>query len=240
MSPLEAAEAPRLHVLDEARRAQHCFLESGDLCRYLWDYTPGPPRTQQQRLIGNLKCRPTQVALSALRGIYKERAILRAAHALRAAAPRRWVEETSWSPIPPSARLGDADYDDRLLRILDAAFDGYDADIRPLVRQVRTVSADHRNAERLSFTALYALTEVDRTQLLRRPLRAHVVLFDDVLTTGKHFKCAQARLQEALGNIPISTCVLARRALTPGRRGLTGGSADVMANDARATPVGRG
>ena len=228
-----------LHLLDEPRRAQHCFLEAADVCRFLWHYTPGPPRTREQRLIGNLKCKPTLAALNALRGLYKEEAILHAARALRAAAPRRWVEQSSWSPIPPSVQVGDADYDDRLLRVLNAAFAGYDADIRPLIRQAQTVSADHRSRERLSFAALYALTRVDTLQLRRRALRSQLVLFDDVLTTGKHFKCAQARLREALGGIPISACVLARRVLTPERCGLPAGGTDVMENDAGASAVGR-
>lgn len=112
------------------------------------------------------------------------------------------------------------DYDDRLLRLLQLAFAGYDADIRPLVHQTASLPADHRGRQRVSFAALYSLTGVDTSQLMQRALRPEVVLFDDVLTTGKHFKCAQARLRERLGPIRISACFLARRVLSAKRCGV--------------------
>jgi len=115
---------------------------------------------------------------------------------------------------------GTADYDDRLLRLLQLAFAGYDADIRPLIRQSQCLLPDHRGSQRMSFAALYGLISVDVAQLRQRALRLEVVLFDDVLTTGKHFKCAQARLQERLGPISVSACFLARRVLSAKRRGV--------------------
>lgn len=212
-----------LRLLDAARRAQHCFLEGADLCRYLWDYLPGRATDRAQRWIRDLKCRPSQAAVWPLRAMYKECAIVRAAQALRTAAPRSWVEQASWCPMPPSAGLGAADYDDRLLRLLQLAFAGYDADIRPLIRQSQSLPADHCRRRRVGFAALYGLMSVDTAQLMKRALRAELVLFDDVLTTGKHFKCAQARLQERLEPMIISACFLARRELAPKRRGVAGG-----------------
>lgn len=213
-----------LHLLDEARRTQHCFLQGTDLCRYLWDYLPGGAPERSQRWIRDLKCNPSQAAACPLRARYKERAIVRAAQALRAAAPRSWVEQVSWCPIPPSAKLGAADYDDRLLRLLQLAFAGYDADIRPLIHQSQSLPADHRRRRRVSFVDLYELMSVDTAQLTKRTLRTELVLFDDVLTTGKHFKCAQARLRERLEPLSISACFLARRVLSPKRRGVIGAS----------------
>jgi len=209
-----------LQLLDGVRRAQHCFLEATDRCLYLWDYLPGRARNRAQRWIHSLKCRPSQATACPLHGIYKERALVCAAHALRAAAPRSWVEQVSWCPIPPSMTPGTADYDDRLLRLLQLAFAGYDADIRPLICQSQCLLPDHRASQRMSFAALYGLVSVDAAQLRRRALRLEVVLFDDVLTTGKHFKCAQARLQERLGPINVSACFLARRVLSAKRRGV--------------------
>ena len=211
-----------LHLLDDARRAQHCFLDSADRCRYLWDYLPGRAPVWPQRWIRDLKCRPSLAAAWPLRAKYKERAIARAAQALRAAAPRSWVEQASWCPMPPSAMPGAADYDDRLLRLLQIAFAGYDADIRPLIHLSQTLPADHCRRRRVSFSALYELMSVDTAQLSRRALRMELVLFDDVLTTGKHFKCAQGRLQERLDPMSISACVLARRVLSQKRRGVYG------------------
>lgn len=221
MSGLGVQESS-LHLLDAARRAQHCFLEGADYCRYLWDYRPGRGPGQTQRWIHDLKCRPSQAAAWPLRALEKERALVGAAQALRRAAPRSWVEQASWCPIPPSVRPGAADYDDRLLRLLRLAFAGYDADIRPLIRQSESLPADHCRCRRISFSALYQLMSVDMVQVMKRALRRELVLFDDVLTTGKHFKCAQARLQERLEPMRISACFLARRELSAKRRGLVG------------------
>ncbi|HTT07031.1 MAG TPA: hypothetical protein VMF64_17260 [Steroidobacteraceae bacterium] len=225
-APVSGADAKQcsLHLLDAARRTQHCFLEAGDCCRYLWEYRPGLPRNRAQRWISDLKCRPSQAAARPLRAIYKECALLRAAQALRAAAPRAWVEQASWCPIPPSARAGASDYDDRLLRLLRLAFAGYDVDIRPLLRQSQSLPADHCGRQRVAFAALYEAMTVDTSQLLSCTLRMEVVLFDDVLTTGKHLKCAQLRLRERLGPLSISACVLARRVLVAKRRGVVGAS----------------
>lgn len=213
-------EEASLRALDGPGRLQHCFLEAADRCLYLWDYLPGRAHNRAQRCIQDLKCRPSQAAVRPLRGAHKEYAIVHAAQVLRAAAPRSWVEQTSWCPIPPSTRLGAADYDDRLLRLLQLAFAGYDADIRPLIHQAGSLPPDHSGGRRASFAALYELIGVDASQLTKRALRMELVLFDDVLTTGKHFKCAQRRLQEWLGPMSISACFLARRVLSAKRCGV--------------------
>jgi hypothetical protein len=208
-----------LQCLDASGRAHHCFLEPTDCCHYLWEYLPGARRAAARCWIWDLKCRP-QEACAAHRDIRKQRALVFAAQALRAALPREWVEQRSWCPIPPSQAAGEGDYDDRMLRILHMAFAGYDADVRPLLRQVRSMPPDHSRQRRVSFGVLHGLWRVDGDWLARQPLRAELVLFDDVLTTGKHFKCAQARLYEAAGPIRISACFLMRRILSPQRRGL--------------------
>lgn len=221
MSGARARECS-LHLLDPAQRTQHCFLEAADCCRYLWEYLPGRARSRAQRWIRDLKCSPSQAAACPLRAIDKECALVHAAQALRAAAPRSWVEQASWCPIPPSARADASDYDDRLLRLLRLAFAGYDADIRPLLQQSQSLPADHCGRQRVGLAALYEVMSVDTSQLLSRALRMELVLFDDVLTTGKHFKCAQGRLRERLGPVRISACVLARRVLSAKRRGVIG------------------
>lgn len=214
-------DCPRtaLHTLQEWQRGQHCFLEPADSCHYLWEYTPGRQCAGAGRWIGNLKCLPSQAAASPLRAIHKERALIAAADALRSALPRAWVEQATWCPIPPSRCCEDRDYDDRLLRVLRQAFQGYDADIRPLIRQSDTAPADHRHRRRLSLQALFDLTSVDARELARGPLRARLVLFDDLLTTGKHYKCAQRHLQGLLGPRIVIGCFLARRLLVASRCG---------------------
>jgi hypothetical protein len=39
------------------------------------------------------------------------------------------------------------------------------------------------------------------------------VLFDDLLTTGKHYKCCERRLREVVADMPVSGLFVARRVL---------------------------
>jgi predicted amidophosphoribosyltransferase len=48
-------------------------------------------------------------------------------------------------------------------------------------------------------------------------VRERIALFDDVLTSGKHYKCCERRLHEALPATPIHGVFLLRRVF-PRRR----------------------
>ena len=150
---------------------------------------------------------------------YKEEAIHCVAAGLRRAIPRATAERLTWVPIPPSKTLGHNDYDDRLMRTLTRVISGYDCDIRPPLRQSMNTQPDHSGGDRLSPGALLALLAVDRALLAALPLRDGIVLFDDVLTTGKHFKSCERRLRTCLPqDFSIIGTFIARRIL-PGAAG---------------------
>jgi hypothetical protein len=73
--------------------------------------------------------------------------------------------------------------------------------------------ADHGSVRRLTAEALLRVIGLDRELLLREPLRERIVLFDDVLTSGKHYKCCERRLRELLADAPISGLFVVRRLL---------------------------
>jgi len=219
-----------LIAVDERLRAEHAFLTAADRLHCLAEYRPGHGYRAGgvNQLIVNLKCPPSVTALDARRGRYKRRAIATIASALRSVMDRATVEGATWIPIPTSRLPGDVDYDDRLQRILLAAFGDYALDLRCALFQRRATPPDHGRVRRQSAGALYRLIGADRARLVDPPLRRHIMLFDDVLTSGKHYKCCERRLREALsgtaigrtsigetsiGEIPISGLVVARRAL---------------------------
>lgn len=204
-----------MRALDDGMRTDHAYLTAADQCWCLAEYHPGASYrvSEVNQLIVNLKCRPSIASADPRRMHYKIRAIDAVARALRAALSRSSVESATWIPIPPSRPACDADYDDRLARILAQAFDGYDLDLRRLLYQTEITSPDHTTARRLSEEALYRIIGLDRALLDIRPLRARIVLFDDVLTTGKHYKCCERRLRETLAAIPIGGLFVARRVL---------------------------
>lgn len=211
---LRTAFEPLL-ALDDRLLAEHSYLSAADRCRCLAEYRPGSGYRAGavNQLIVNLKCTPSIAAADPRRMHYKLRAIDRVARALRAALSQPSVESATWIPIPPSRPARDADYDDRLQRILAMAFRNYDLDVRDLLYQSEPTAPDHTRARRLTADALYRVIQLDREVLGLRPPRARIVLFDDVLTTGKHYKCCERRLREALADIPISGLFVARRVL---------------------------
>jgi len=213
-SPLRAGVLQGPLALDATSLADHTHLSALDRCCCLAEYLPGYCRAGHiNQLIADLKCKPSIAAVDPRRRRYKLQAITDVAAALRAVVSRQRAESATWVPIPPSRVTGDADYDDRLLRVLAKAFIGYDLDLRLLLYQTRSVDADHTRGQRLSMDALGDIIRLDQIALRIRPPREQIVLFDDVLTSGKHYKCCARRLREFLPHIRISGLFVARRVL---------------------------
>lgn len=202
--------------LDDRARAAHSHLTASDQCWCLGGYVPGRSYrvSAANQLIANLKCAPSVAAAEPVRARHKRRAIEQAAVWVREAVAKVWAEEATWIPVPPSCAQGHVDYDDRLIRILRLAFASYDADVRGILYQVQTRAADHLSRRRLSMKILYDCIRVNSAALVCRPLRRRIVLFDDVLTTGKHYKCCEQRLLEALPGLHVSGFFLMRRVLS--------------------------
>lgn len=203
-------------ALDGSARIDHPYLTEDDHCLCLAEYRSGSGvgAGRVSGLIANLKCLPSVMATDERRRYYKRRALNEVASVLRGALSRQYVEHATWVPIPPSKMVSDPDHDDRLPRLLKVAFDGYDIDLRQLLYQVQNTRPDHCSACRATAAALFEVIRFDRAVLKLRPLRSRIILFDDVLTTGKHYKCCERRLREAFIAIPISGLFVARRVLS--------------------------
>jgi predicted amidophosphoribosyltransferase len=213
------------HRIDHVHRADHCYLELTDCCHFLAEYHPGVGAGRDdggrfRRLVADFKCRPSVAARHSARMRRKCQAIATLALGLRAALARSLVEAATWVPIPPSCAAGDPDYDDRLAQTLAAAFAGYDLDLRLLLTQPGSMPADHRTPVRISEHRLYERLRVDASALSQRPLRERIVLFDDLLVSGKHYRCCRRRLHELLPQIPVCGWFLARRVLPQRWRGM--------------------
>ncbi len=207
----------RLRWIDEASRRDHRFLLPSDHCLYFGefharrDWTAGSTND----LVLDFKRPPSRIAASTKAWqvqYFKDRAIATVARALRRQFGRVAIEtRLTFVPIPGSKLPGETEYCDRLLRALRLAFAGLRADIRPLLRQRTSTEADHRSGtRRLGFDQLLELTELDPEQL-GEPLRPLVVLFDDVLTSGKHLCVAKARIQGLFPEQAIIAVLVARR-----------------------------
>jgi hypothetical protein len=72
------------------------------------------------------------------------------------------------------------------LRVLQHFGSGVGIDIRELVFQRTSTTAAHESADRPTPTDLLDLYTIDET--LTKPAPEKLVVFDDLLTTGCHFK----------------------------------------------------
>jgi hypothetical protein len=207
----------RLTGIDETNRSSYYFLEEGDRCFFFGEFHigrgwSGGPTNQ---LISNYKRTPGEIAASpngTKLQYYKDRAIAEIAAGLRRQFSREDVQSRyTFVPVPGSRVAGDPDHCDRLERTLRAACELIPgADIRPLLRLARSIPPDHRSGgARIKYDELLAVTEVDQAQLAN-PIRNEIVLFDDVLTSGKHYKVAKARIRETLPHVPILAVFVAR------------------------------
>jgi len=198
--------------IDETTVAEHFSLAASDFCFYVWEYTAGRRYdfSPTNQMIRNLKIKPTEIVTSPRRDYYKQQAINHSAVALRGFIQRTWVEQMgTFVPMPTSKIPGDADYDDRLLKLLQTAFAGLNADIRPLLEQTASTAADHESDERLTYAQLRQITRVNELQAATPP-RENIAVVDDVLNSGKHFKVAQELLSERFPGVPVIGIFVAR------------------------------
>jgi hypothetical protein len=210
-----------LFVIDEAVLDEYRYIEAEDTCYYVWErmsqlWRPGvelPDYTQYtvNGLISNLQIQPSLKNTQPRRYYWKERAIAYAAAALAALIPEVWYDGVTFVPIPPSKPASDPEYDGRLLTILKA--------VRPKLPDIRSVVVLDENcgfdskqkglspAER---AAHYSIDEDNAD-----PAPDVVVLFDDVLTTGSHYKAIASVLQERFPAVAVFGLFLARAVRPP-------------------------
>jgi hypothetical protein len=203
--------------IDETTRPDHYYLAEPDQVYHLREYSvrKGWSCGETNQLIYNLKISPSEIAANPKRQYWKDQAIARCASDIRSSLSRELVERVTWVPVPPSSVVGDPDYDDRLVRVLRQAFAGYNADIRELMRQTVTTAPDHKAGDRTSYDELLEILAVDRHLLAQRQPGDRFILFDDVLTTGKHLKCCEARLREELPFGPAVVGMYIARSIRP-------------------------
>ncbi len=207
----------KLWRIDDSTVGEHFSLDPTDRCYYIWEYAArqrydfSPPN----QLLFNLKIKPTAIAEVPTRGRHKQEAIAHAGAALRRLIAREFVEShATFVPIPCSKARADADYDNRLHRVLTQAFLGWNADVREWLTLTRSTLADHESEERLTFDELREITQLKTSGPEPRPV---IVLVDDVLNSGKHFKVARSLLRTRYPSTQVRAVFLARCVREPHR-----------------------
>ena len=249
---LESGFPQRLMAIDDRTRGDHWYLRRADVCRYLGEYTArkGASYSATNGLILDFK---TAVSRARPRNArMKEQAIADAAAALGRALDASVAERAVFVPVPPSQARNDDGYDDRLTQMLRAVRPERPLDVRELIVQTRSVEPAHRRSARLRASDIEELYRIDES--LEAPGAGLVIVVDDLLTSGAHFRAAQRVLSRRYADIDVAGLFLARRVAEPaavraaagaGRRAVgRGAGAGVAANSpqpaVRATSKRRG
>lgn len=202
----------RLTQIDELIREQHHYLEEEDECYFFGEYTArqGYGYSDTNRLIYNLKKGNDRQGLAEYR--YKEIAIQDVARFITETIGN--LAELTFVPVPPSKCRTDAAYDDRMTAILRAAQAlNPDLDYRELVVQNQSTVASHAAGEgerRPTPDEIMANYSVDASLLTE--CRENIIIFDDVLTAGSHFKAMKQFLLQHVPEASILGLFVARTA----------------------------
>jgi hypothetical protein len=198
----------RLQKIDEHTRPDHFYLDKDDDCYYFFEYTArqSPPYDSTSDLIFNLKKPVDRKGKAEYR--YKEREICRCGDWLRGALNGEWLTRATLVPIPCSKSKNHLLHDDRILQVIAHATRGLTCDIRELVAQTDDLESFHGGC-RLTPAELTLYYRLDATLCNHRP--SQVGVFDDVLTTGSHFKAMQMIIRNRWPGIPVSGIFIARR-----------------------------
>jgi len=199
----------RLQRIDSLSLGDHYHLTEEDECYFWGEYTArkGFAYSATNNLIINFKKSPLKRGKPEWR--YKEEAIERVVAFFREILKPAIFALVTFVPIPPSKAVGHAEYDDRLLRTLRLICEGQNADIRELVLQTETITAAHDADVRPRPDDLVGVYEINEPESIPAP--RNIVIFDDVLTTGAHFKAMQRVLSNRFQGVRIIGIFIARR-----------------------------
>jgi hypothetical protein len=212
--------------IDELVLDQHGSLSPDDDCYYLFEYTAHELGAYSRGNHLVINCKKPMDRRGKPEWAYKGKAIREIADELRSCLPAVIdFAETTIIPVPPSKIRTHPAYDDRVLRIVRYACP-VGADIRDLVacREDRDAAheSDRRRPSIAEIQANYYLnTETDRLNLgtdhvnsgTDQAVRKKVVVFDDVITAGSHYKACRNFIEAYFPGRAITGIFVARRVL---------------------------
>jgi len=199
----------RLDALAEG----HTFIHDTDLVYYMGEYiarkgwSAGPVNSH----ISNIKRSPAECSNREDFQRYKERSIRAIATEFTKAIDPSFLVGVTFVPIPPSKCKQDPAYDDRLLRILDLIHHGHpDKHVCDLLYQTESTRASHlSDSNRVTTNELLRVLEAGLQKV--STVRPVIVLFDDILTTGRHYRVAREIIEKHLPDAKFIGLFFARR-----------------------------
>lgn len=192
----------KLTRLDESSLQEHIALDNDDYCLFWRIYTPrrGYGYSDTNQMIFNLKADPN----AKQRKTHKESAIETIAAEMVTIIPERVFLNYTFVPIPPSKIKGNPDYDRRMISILEIIKETRypTMDLKELILTKESKPSDHTSSERQS------VNDIQRNYCLEpefiQPTPEKIIIFDDILASGRHYKASQKLL---LGQYPLAKII---------------------------------
>lgn len=207
---LNQSKQIKIQELTKDQKSQHYYIDESDICYYFGEYTAaaGFAYSDTNQLVHNFKKTPDRRCRPEWR--YKLEAISQVSLLINNATNPQ--PDMFFVPVPPSKNKNDPLYDDRLLQVLGNLNPGWMGNgFRELVTQINSTEAAHTSSNTRDIQGLVANYSIDMTLALPEP--KGIIIFDDVLTTGCHYKAVQQTLRNLYPNVTIMGLFLARRKL---------------------------
>lgn len=204
----------KIHKIGPLERVDHCHITSHDDISFLWEYISekGYEGGNVNRLILNLKKSPLDINKPGYH--YKNDTILNIAKLL---STIKGMSNYTIVPIPPSKSKNDSGYDDRLIQILRQwSISRPTVQYMELIYQNNSTNASHLSEQRLKPQALLNNYRLDKSLKLEEG-RKIILIFDDILTTGSHYKAMASLLKKEFPDKQIKGFFLARRVFPKNR-----------------------
>jgi len=205
----------KLQKIDELILRDHHYLIESDNCFFFAEYTSKKIYnfSKTNQLIHNLKKSPEKKNTDEWE--YKLKAIKTCGKLLSNVFSNKDISKYVFVPIPPSKCKTDPLFDNRLVQILEFAnkqeLTSNKFNIIELILQENSIPSFHNinNDTRPDPLSLMAQYKIDQSILDFKPKK--FIIFDDLITTGCHFKAVKWMLQEAYPDAKIFGVFIARR-----------------------------
>lgn len=188
--------------------ADHYHLTPDDECMFLGDYNAGDgyrnntPQAINQT-ISNLKKLPND-----RHAVHRNRSVDWCGDVLER-LERQFPGRLTWVPIPGSKLPTHPEYNPRILDILSSMNRVQTADIRQILYNSKSTRASHQSAgNRLSLDEVRDVMCLNEGQT--QPTPEHILVVDDVITAGTHFRVASDLLSARFPSAAITGLFIGR------------------------------
>jgi predicted amidophosphoribosyltransferase len=193
--------------IDELLRPNHIYLEEDDECFYLMEYIPvSRLYNAENDLMMNFKKEMDRKGKSEWK--YKGIAINKIANIFDKSLPQFTLANIILVPIPPSKVKSDAMYDDRIVQVLKILCDKRNnSDLREIISIKKNMQSSH-SGKKYTPEEIYINLHLDKS--LCKDKKKNIILVDDVITYGAHFKACQKLLRDEFPNSHIKGLFIGR------------------------------